>query len=145
MRSAARRFNRSTAPSRRSCPTGSQLFATQTFPDGSTRYAEYRIGGTSLASPLMAGVTAIANQAVGGPLGFLNPKLYAAARTPIISDIRPDSTRRAVARVDYVNGVDAADGTTTTLRSIDDEAQSLHVTPGWDNLTGLGIPNGALR
>jgi hypothetical protein len=49
----------------------------------------------------------------------------------------------AVVRVNFNNSVDASDGTTTLLRSLDDEAQSLHVTPGWDNLTGLGSPNGA--
>ena len=32
------------------------------------------------------------------------------------------------------------DGTTVLLRSLDDEAQSLHLTPGWDNLTGVGSP-----
>jgi hypothetical protein len=29
------------------------------------------------------------------------------------------------------------------LRSLDDEAQSLHLTPGWDDITGVGSPNGA--
>ena len=28
---------------------------TQTFPDGKEKYGEYRIGGTSLSSPLFAG------------------------------------------------------------------------------------------
>ena len=37
--------------------TGMLIGETQTFPDG-VRYGEYRIGGTSLASPLFAGMTA---------------------------------------------------------------------------------------
>ena len=40
--------------------TGFLVGETQTFPDG-VRYGEYRIGGTSLASPLMAGIEALAD------------------------------------------------------------------------------------
>src|SRR6266566_3638327 len=39
--------------------TGYIIAETQTFPDGSVRYSEYRIGGTSLSSPLMAGIMAL--------------------------------------------------------------------------------------
>ena len=49
---------------------------TQAFPDG-IHYGEYRIGGTSLSSPLFAGVQALAAQAAGGRLGFANPTIYA--------------------------------------------------------------------
>jgi hypothetical protein len=28
------------------------------------------------------------------------------------------------------------------LPSLDDEAQTLHLAPGWDNLTGVGTPDG---
>ena len=49
---------------------------TQTFPDGSVRYGEYRIGGTSLSSPLFAGIEALADQAAGHPHGFANPAIY---------------------------------------------------------------------
>jgi len=47
---------------------------TQTFPEG-VRYGELRIGGTSLASPLFAGMTALLLQHAGGALGFLNPTI----------------------------------------------------------------------
>ena len=46
-------------------------------------------------------------------------------------------------RVNYNNSVDASDGTTPILRSLDDEAQSIHLAPGWDTITGVGTPNGA--
>ena len=46
---------------------------TQTFPDGSHRYSEYRIGGTSLSSPLFAGVMALADQRAHFHHGFANP------------------------------------------------------------------------
>lgn len=39
----------------------------------------YIFGGTSEASPLFAGVVAVADQAAGHDLGFLNPTLYALA------------------------------------------------------------------
>jgi subtilase family serine protease len=39
----------------------------------------YIIGGTSEASPLFAGVVAIADQVAGHDLGLLNPALYALA------------------------------------------------------------------
>ena len=42
--------------------TGMLVGQTQTFPDGSVRYSEYRIGGTSLSSPLAAGMLALAVQ-----------------------------------------------------------------------------------
>jgi hypothetical protein len=45
-------------------------------------------------------------------------------------------------RVNFNNRVDDSEGTTVLLRSLDDEAQSLHLTAGWDNLTGVGTPNG---
>ena len=51
--------------------TGMLVGETQVFPNG-VSYDEYRIGGTSLASPLMAGMVADAAQHAQGRLGFLN-------------------------------------------------------------------------
>jgi subtilase family serine protease len=122
--------------------TGMLVGETQTFPDGSVRYSEYRIGGTSLSSPLYAGLEAVADQAAGHPHGFNNPALYALAGGPVLHGIRGKSPYPAVVRVNYNNSVDASDGTSVVLRSLDDEAQTLHLAPGWDNLTGVGTPNG---
>jgi subtilase family serine protease len=49
----------------------------------------YIIGGTSEATPLFAGVVALADQVAGRPLGLLNPTLYAleAAGAPGIVDV----------------------------------------------------------
>ena len=44
-------------------------------------------------------------------------------------------------RNDYLNSVDASDGIKTTLRTFD-QTQSLHTTPGYDDVTGVGSPNG---
>jgi subtilase family serine protease len=122
--------------------TGMLVGETQTFPDGSVRYGEYRIGGTSLSSPLYAGLEAIADQAAGRPHGFANPAIYALAGSPVLHDIKGKSPFSAVVRVNYNNSVDASDGTSVILRSLDDEAQTLHLAPGWDNLTGVGTPDG---
>jgi subtilase family serine protease len=122
--------------------TGMLVGETQTFPDGSARYAEYRIGGTSLASPLYAGIEALADQAAGRPHGFANPAIYALSGTPSVRDISAKPPVAGVVRNDYVNGVDAADGVSTTLRYLDDELGSIHIAPGWDTITGVGAPNG---
>jgi len=53
--------------------TGYIIGETQTFPNGSVKYSEYRIGGTSLSSPIMAGIMALNDQAAGDPHGFANP------------------------------------------------------------------------
>ena len=123
--------------------TGMLVGETQTFPDGSVRYGEYRIGGTSLSSPLYAGIEALADQAAGRPHGFVNPAIYRLDGSSVVHDIKGKSPVPAIVRVDYVNGVDAADGTSVTLRALDDEAQSIHTAPGWDTITGIGTPNGS--
>lgn len=58
--------------------TGLLIGQTQTFPDGKY-YDEYRVGGTSLSSPIFAGLMALADQKAGTPQGFANPVFYANA------------------------------------------------------------------
>ena len=123
--------------------TGYLIGETQTFPDGTAKYSEYRIGGTSLSSPIVAGIMALANQAAGHPLGFANPLLYGLAGSSSFTDVTSPSSTVAMVRVDYVNGVDASDGTTTSLRTAN-QTLSLVTTPGWDDVTGLGSPTAAL-
>ena len=121
--------------------TGMLVGQTQTFPDGTVKYSEYRIGGTSLSSPLMAGVMALADQQAGHPHGFANPALYAQYGTPAYRDTVAPDQPIAVVRNDFVNSVDATGGIKTTLRTFD-QTQSLHTTPGYDDVTGVGSPNG---
>jgi len=118
--------------------TGLLVGQTQTFPDG-TYYDEYRIGGTSLASPLFAGLMALADQAAGHPHGFANPLFY--SRRGAFYDVT--SVKTAVARRNYVIGVDASNGTADFLRTFDDYSGSptQHTSVGWDNVTGLGTPS----
>ena len=85
--------------------TGLLVGQTQTFPDGAY-YDEYRIGGTSLSSPIFAGLMALADQAAGAPHGFANPLFY--AHPGAFYDVL--SVKTAVARRNFDNGVDASDG-----------------------------------
>lgn len=118
--------------------TGFLVGQTQTFPEGA-RYDEYRIGGTSLSSPIFAGLMALADQAKGAPHGFANPVFY--ANPGAFYDVL--SVKTAVARRNFVNGVDGTAGTVDRLRTFDDYAGSptQHTGPGWDNVTGLGSPS----
>ncbi|MFF9261630.1 S53 family peptidase [Streptomyces longwoodensis] len=122
--------------------TGFKVGQTQTFADGSQQYSEYRIGGTSLAAPVIAAVQALATEARGGKaIGFANPAIYAKAGSRVYHDVtdNPTGSGLAVARVDFVNGVDAADGLATSVRSLGKDS-SLSAVKGYDDVTGVGSP-----
>jgi subtilase family serine protease len=122
--------------------TGFLVGETQTFPDG-VYYDQYRIGGTSLSSPLFSGLMAVANQLDRFDHGFVNPLLYqVTSRTGAIDDVR--HVTGGVVRVDYNNGVDASDGLTRSVRTFDFQGLAIHTTPGYDDVTGLGTPDGLL-
>jgi kumamolisin len=75
---------------------------------------EFVIGGTSAVAPLWAGLIARLNQALGHPVGFLNPLLYGTrGGTKVCRDITSGS-----------NG-------------------AYHAKAGWDPCTGWGSPEGA--
>jgi subtilase family serine protease len=128
---------------------------TQTFPDG-VHYGQYRIGGTSLSSPLFAGVVADADQAAGTSLGFLNPTLYSVEThdPSVIYDV-VSGGKQALSRVDYLNGVNGTNGLDYSTRilayvGVETYCASKHscqsrnvlltITPGYDSMTGLGAP-----
>ncbi|WP_370971229.1 protease pro-enzyme activation domain-containing protein [Amycolatopsis sp. cg9] len=122
--------------------TGFLVGQTQTFPDGAY-YDQYRIGGTSLASPVFAGIMAVADSFDHFHHGFINPVIYKlTSRTSAISDVK--HVDAAVERVDYANSVDASDGLLTSVRTLDYQGLTIHTTPGYDDVTGLGTPNGLL-
>ncbi|MFE5400918.1 protease pro-enzyme activation domain-containing protein [Streptomyces sp. NPDC056580] len=123
--------------------TGFLVGQTQTFPDGTEKYSEYRIGGTSLAAPVIAAVQALAQEARGGKaLGFANPAIYAKyGKKGVFHDVtdNPTGSGLAVVRIDFVNGVDAADGLATSVRSLGKDS-SLSAVKGYDDVTGVGSP-----
>jgi subtilase family serine protease len=137
--------------------TGMLIGETQVFPGGTT-YGQYRIGGTSLSSPLFAGVMADADQAAGGALGFANPALYTLDSNPTASasffDVEP-AGRQAVVRVDYANYLNGKDGTIVSVRGLgykglevycsgtgncSEQDVALRAGPGFDSMTGIGTP-----
>jgi subtilase family serine protease len=81
-------------------------------------------GGASLATPLFAGVVALADQAAGRPLGLINPLLYqlAAQHDPGIVDVQGQGNTFHSGRV-RIRGYPAG--------------------PGYDLVTGLGTVDAA--
>jgi subtilase family serine protease len=140
--------------------TGMLIGLHQTFPDGSARYSQFKEGGTSLASPLLAGVVADADQVAGTSEGFLNPALYKAYRRNIAgayNDIVPPANPLSAStiRVDYANTVDASNGYNVSIRTFDYQGPetncdgtgncetrnvTLTTAKGFDSMTGLGSP-----
>jgi subtilase family serine protease len=121
--------------------TGFEVGETQVFPDG-TYWDQYRIGGTSLSSPLMAGVVAVADQFSHKSLGFINPLYYKLLGTPALHDITAPSSPVAQVRTDYVNLLDNTQGLLFKLQTIDVQSTTLHDTKGYDDETGVGTPHG---
>ncbi|HZE49132.1 MAG TPA: S53 family peptidase [Jatrophihabitantaceae bacterium] len=119
--------------------TGMLIGETQTFPNG-VRYGEYRIGGTSLAAPLFAGMTALTLQNAGGGIGLLNPTIYSQANSGTFTDVKGTPKDAGNVRADYTNGVDPSGGQLYSVRTFNQDS-SLKVTTGWDDVTGLGAPN----
>ena len=126
------------------------------------------VGGTSLASPIVSGIWALAQEAAKARLGQAAPIL---ATLPVgaIKDVQPVTATRS----DLHGSVTQADGSVTTYNPAQtlvapvDEATgwvgigvlstttpgelkdlgfgldtSLMTAVGWDNVTGYGVPNG---
>jgi subtilase family serine protease len=126
-----------------------------------TEYCEGAIGGTSLSSPLFAGVLALVNQARfqshKGAVGFVNPALYHLGHgddsgSAAIVDVNKPSSPTAVLR-GYLGSpnrlrVVTMNSTLNPNATGDDQPAviegadtSLRTTRGYDNVTGLGTPN----
>lgn len=104
------------------------------------------IGGTSLATPLVAGMVAAAQQGQAESFGLINPAIYRMAGTSAVRDILPFTAStpalfRGVACVDALCG-------RPLLTTFDDQDPGMsgytgQVTlKGYDNMTGVGTPNG---
>lgn len=108
--------------------TGFQVGFRPSGPGGT--YVTAAAGGTSLSTPIVAAQVALAQQASGRQLGFVNPALYALARTApsVFRDVAPSAATRIVA--------EKVDKSTLLIRV--DKDQSLRVRKGYDLPTGLG-------
>ncbi len=139
--------------------TGFLIGLRQTFPNGTVRYSQPRFGGTSLASPLLAGVIAnvdgLQRASGGSDVGFINPTIYRLVRSPGgISDVLPGG-KQAQLRVDHAIFETGGKGSITSFRQLTYEGpitfcdgagncatrdNTLSTAKGYDSMTGLGSP-----
>ena len=124
------------------------------------------IGGTSLACPMFSALWAIANQASGYPLGQAARYVYSLPAGTITDIVPYGSSTNVTAKITDTIGtttysaaaIAAPLENTTTFYSVlwdyplyQDTTflitfgtdSGLTVTTGWDNVTGVGVPNGS--
>ena len=118
-------------------------------------YQQIPIGGTSESAPLVAGIVTAAQQGVSTSLGFINPAIYQLAGTGAFLDTLPlTSHSPALDRgvecdiLEFANICGGPKQPTQNLTTFDDQNPKMagytgQVTlPGFDNMTGLGVPDG---
>ncbi|SEP41959.1 hypothetical protein [Amycolatopsis saalfeldensis] len=111
---------------------------------GNLVYSTTNGGGTSLASPLFAGVEALMAQAHHGPIGFANPALYARHQDFHHMLDNPVNTPNTKSFATVEQAV-AGGGTWVQLTTPGQYADSdLTSGPGYTMVTGLGSPTRAL-
>lgn len=119
-------------------------------------------GGTSLATPMFSALWAIANQEAGAPLGQAAPYVYSMPAGAIYDIVPTGSPTNVTATIKDSNGVtkynsfeimglapakfvtaiwDYADLDDTVLVNSFGTDPGLVVRTGWDNVTGVGVPN----
>jgi subtilase family serine protease len=147
--------------------TGNEIIVTPTSVPGDDQFVEV-FGGTSLACPMFSAYWAIANQAAGGgPIGEAAPILYALPASAITDvNLTPVDTLLNVSGliIDPPNFptfespaflAQPLENTTLFVSALFQSSSStrwdvftfgtdssLVTGPGWDNVTGLGTPNG---
>jgi subtilase family serine protease len=122
------------------------------------------IGGTSASSPMFAGLWGVASQRAGGPLGQAARLLYGLDQGAITDVVPVESPNNVSGTVEDPNGttfysknglagplqnsppftsgmwpVDTGNAWFLVTFGTD---STLGTAPGWDNVTGLGTPNG---
>jgi subtilase family serine protease len=121
--------------------TGIDIGETTEQPDGSYAYSRARWGGTSLATPLFAGMQALAEQAQGSPIGFANPEIYADYRLGLTTVIKPAAHSIDYAEQWYTDPYTQETPVLTYLDTagIDGSGQSLlALRDGYSDATGVG-------
>jgi subtilase family serine protease len=126
---------------------GETLFGPNNSPE---KFYLSRVGGTSLASPVFAGIEADAQQAARHPLGFANPVIYALAAGNASSTAFHDVTDHpqgpgylAEVRSNYTDPYNAVGPLKTYLRTLGINGvgpSALPAVKGYDDATGVGSP-----
>ncbi|HEY3833237.1 MAG TPA: S53 family peptidase [Acidimicrobiia bacterium] len=133
--------------------TGELMGLHETFPNGQVKFGLTRFGGTSLASPLLAGELADVDQAAGVSVGFVNPDMYRlVTKSGAIDDVRPGG-KQAQYRTDLAASYVPVSGLAESFREITYEGvvtycdgtgncasrnNTLSTANGYDSMTGLG-------
>jgi subtilase family serine protease len=104
-------------------------------------------GGTSEATPLVAGIVAAAQQGAKKPFGFLNPALYKLAGTKALHDTLPLTARsqsrfRASFCATAICGDEELDIFDDQSLTKADGYTGQVTLKGYDNMTGVGTPGG---
>ena len=111
-----------------------------------------RVGGTSLSTPLFAGLEADAAQNTGPKsIGFVNPALYSLAGTSAFNDVTDfplgPGVRIAAARNEWTNSDTGTGPIYSELYTFGMNGMgtsALRATKGYDDSTGLGSPGSSL-
>jgi subtilase family serine protease len=119
-------------------------------PDGRTSpFTRFTNAGTSMATPLVAGIVADAEKGQPTTLGFLNPLLYSLAGSRAYHDILPlRPTDPQVDRAWFSRGLVEVNhklthGFVVGVNDAHQHGRAHQVTArGYDTMTGLGTPNG---
>ena len=126
----------------------------------------FAVGGTSLSTPMFSALWAIANQEAGTPLGQAAPYLYSMPSSTITDVVpyvpghnvtaviqesssvtnsyTPSETLEVVEPLfgKFYSAIwDSVDGQKATLDVSFGQEYHQKITPGWDDVTGLGTPN----
>jgi subtilase family serine protease len=134
--------------------TGVLVGETTLQPNGKTyAFSLSRIGGTSVACPVFAGIEADAQQAAGANLGFANPTIYfvdthdtygsSSAAFNDVTDHPLGSGYLAEVRNNYTNPYTKQGPLLTYLRTLGlngEGADRLKAVAGYDDATGVGSP-----
>ncbi len=126
--------------------TGMLIGYTSTDPDGKPGpYLTVANGGTSLATPLVAGLVADAQQGQKSPYGFIDPLLYRLADTQAFHDALPfDKSTPLQNRAAYIAPTDSFSSADVDVFDAQNRSDTQQVTAkGYDTMTGIGTPNGA--
>jgi subtilase family serine protease len=107
-----------------------------------------RIGGTSVASPIFAGIEADAEQGAGHALGFANPLIYSLDKKDStafhdVTDHPLGSGYLAEVRSNYTDPYNKIGPLVTYLRTLGYNgvgASKLSAVKGYDDGTGVGSP-----
>lgn len=101
------------------------------------------VGGTSVAAPFTVGQIALAIQKNHGPLGFINPLIYRSGSkdlTDLKDNTMTTGTEENFPAANLILGAPVPVDTATNAQALAAGVTTLSLAPGYDNMTGMGVP-----